>query len=54
MQYSSRIFERQQIEGVDLLVPELFSPANASQTMPLRDFTERRLFGIYGSAELGL
>ncbi|MFS4454985.1 SusC/RagA family TonB-linked outer membrane protein [Maribacter sp. 2304DJ31-5] len=53
MQYNARIFERQQIEGVQLLVPELFSPANASQTIPERDFTERRLFGIYGSAELG-
>lgn len=53
MQYNTRIFERQQIQGVNLLVPELFSPANASQTIPIRDFTERRLFGIYGSAELG-
>ncbi|WP_373073415.1 SusC/RagA family TonB-linked outer membrane protein [Zeaxanthinibacter enoshimensis] len=52
MQYNSRIFERQQIQGVDLLIPELFSPANAAQTIPVRDFAESRLFGIYGSAEL--
>ncbi|WP_343487869.1 SusC/RagA family TonB-linked outer membrane protein [Allomuricauda sp. d1] len=53
MQYNARIFERQQIEGVDLLIPELFSPANAAQVIPVRDFSEARLFGIYGSAELG-
>ncbi|MCX2720691.1 SusC/RagA family TonB-linked outer membrane protein [Lentiprolixibacter aurantiacus] len=53
MQYNARIFERQQITGVNLLIPELFSPANAEQAIPVRDFTEARLFGIYGSAEFG-
>ena len=53
MQYNARIFERQQIEGRDLLIPELFSPANAAQTIPIRDFSESRLFGIYGAAEFG-
>lgn len=53
VQYNQRIFERQQIQGVNLLIPELFSPANAAQTIGIRDFTESRLFGIYGSAEIG-
>jgi len=53
MQYNSRIFERQRIQGVDLLIPELFSPANAAQAIPARDYSERTLFGIYASAEVG-
>lgn len=52
-QYNQRIFERQQVQGVNLLIPELFSPANAAQTIPVRDYSESRLFGIYGSAEIG-
>ena len=53
MQYNQRIFERQRIQGVDLLIPELFSPANVAQTVPFRDYLESRLFGLYSSAELG-
>jgi TonB-linked SusC/RagA family outer membrane protein len=52
-QYNSRIFERQEILGTDLLIPELFSPANAAQTIAVRDFAESRLVGLYGSAEFG-
>ncbi len=52
-QYNSRVFERQRIEGRSLLIPELFSPANAAQTIPLRDFSESRLVGLYSSAEFG-
>ncbi len=52
MQFNSRTFERQRIQGVDLLIPELFSPANAAQSIPARDFTERTLFGVYASAEV--
>jgi TonB-linked SusC/RagA family outer membrane protein len=51
-QYNSRVFERQQIQGVQLSVPELFSPGNALQTIAGRDFAESRLIGLYGSAEL--
>jgi len=52
-QYNSRLVERQRIQGVDLLIPELFSPANAAQTIATRDFSESRLVGLYGSAEFG-
>ncbi|WP_242202445.1 SusC/RagA family TonB-linked outer membrane protein [Aestuariivivens insulae] len=52
-QYNSRLVERQRIQGVDLLIPELFSPANAAQTIATRDFTESRLVGLYSSAEFG-
>lgn len=52
-QYNERTFQRQRIRGVDLLIPELFSPANAAQAIPERDFSKRSLFGIYGSAEVG-
>lgn len=52
-QYNSRLFERQRIRGVSLLIPELFSPANAAQTIATRDFSEARLIGLYGSAEVG-
>lgn len=52
VQYNSRQFERQYIEGVNLLIPELFSPANAAQVIANRDFAESRVIGLYGSAEL--
>ncbi|WP_103070505.1 SusC/RagA family TonB-linked outer membrane protein [Aquimarina sediminis] len=52
-QYNSRLFRRQQIQGVDLVIAELFSPANAAQVVATRQFTESRLAGLYGSAELG-
>ncbi|MGB5481431.1 MAG: SusC/RagA family TonB-linked outer membrane protein [Eudoraea sp.] len=52
MQYNSRTFERQRIQGVDLLIPELFSPGNAAQVIAERDYSQRTLFGIYGSAEI--
>ena len=51
-QYNGRIFERQQITGVGLLIPELFSPANAEQTIPVRDFSEARLIGAYTTVDL--
>jgi len=52
-QYNSRLFERQRIRGIDLLIPELFSPGNAAQTIAERDFAERRIVGLYGQAEFG-
>ena len=52
-QYNARLVERQRIRGVGLLIPELFSPANAAQTIATRDFSESRLVGLYGSAEIG-
>ncbi len=52
VQYNGRLFERQRIRGVDLLIPELFSPANAAQTIPIRGFAEARLFGAYSTLDL--
>ena len=52
IQYNGRLFERQQIQGIDLLIPELFSPANAAQTIPIRDFSEARLFGAYTTLDI--
>jgi TonB-linked SusC/RagA family outer membrane protein len=51
-QFNERMFQRQRIQGTALLIPELFSPANAEQTVAIRDFAQQRLFGAYGSAEL--
>lgn len=52
IQYNGRLFERQRIRGVSLLIPELFSPANAEQTIPVRGFSEARLFGAYSTLDL--
>jgi TonB-linked SusC/RagA family outer membrane protein len=51
-QYNSRLFERQQIFGNNLLIPELFSPGNVEQTIGERDFAESRVFGFYTNIEL--
>ncbi|GGZ79201.1 SusC/RagA family TonB-linked outer membrane protein [Algibacter mikhailovii] len=51
-QYNQRIFQRQTITGVNLLIPELFSPSNAAQVIAERDYAESRVIGLYGSAEL--
>jgi TonB-linked SusC/RagA family outer membrane protein len=53
LQYNARIFESQSINGVNLLIPELFSPGNAEQVIAGRDFAESRLFGVYGAAQFG-
>jgi TonB-linked SusC/RagA family outer membrane protein len=50
-QFNDRLVERQRIQGTALLIPELFSPANAEQTVAIRDFSQQRLMGAYGSAE---
>ncbi|MDH5607922.1 MAG: TonB-dependent receptor, partial [Cyclobacteriaceae bacterium] len=50
-QYNDRQYQRQEIQGTSLLIPELFSPANAEQTVAIRDFSQRRLMGLYGQAE---
>ncbi|MEO1218268.1 MAG: SusC/RagA family TonB-linked outer membrane protein [Bacteroidota bacterium] len=50
--YNSRKREDEGFFGSNLLVPELFAPGNTEQTVPARFFSERRLFGAYGSADL--
>lgn len=51
-QYNKRTFEREGLTANNLLIPELFSPGNAEQTVPTRDFSEQILMGAYGQAEL--
>ncbi|WP_235296490.1 SusC/RagA family TonB-linked outer membrane protein [Portibacter marinus] len=38
--------------GVNLLIPELFAPGNTEQTIPARFFSNRTLFGAYGSVDM--
>jgi len=51
-QYNKRTFEREGLTANNLLIPELFSPGNAEQTVPTRDFSEQILMGAYSQAEL--
>ena len=50
--YNSRKRQDEGFFGSNLLVPELFAPGNTEQTVPARFFSERRLFGLYGSADI--
>ncbi|MTI41642.1 SusC/RagA family TonB-linked outer membrane protein [Fulvivirga lutimaris] len=52
-QFNRRIFERESINGTSLLIPELFAPGNTEQVVASRGFSEQKLFGLYGQAELG-
>lgn len=49
--YNSRKRSDEGFFGSNLLVPELFAPGNTEQTVPARFFSERRLFGLFGSAD---
>ncbi len=49
--YNKREFEREGLTATSLLVPELFAPGNAEQTVPNRAFSEQVLFGAYGSLD---
>jgi len=51
-QYNKRIFERETLTANNLLIPQLFSPGNAEQTVPTRGFSEQILMGAYSQAEL--
>lgn len=50
--YNSRVLERSTVLAQELSVDQLFSFGNANVTNPSNDFTERRLFGIYGDVTL--
>ncbi len=50
--FNRRIFERDIILATDLSIPELFAPTNALVSNPDRDFSEQKLFGVYGEAVL--
>lgn len=50
--YNRREFSREGLASNDLLVAELFSPGNAANNVPSRDFSEHILFGAYSSVDL--
>lgn len=47
--YNNRVFEREELFAQDQSVPELFAPSNSLSTVPSRDFSQRKLYGIYGN-----
>ncbi|MEN0004554.1 MAG: SusC/RagA family TonB-linked outer membrane protein [Bacteroidota bacterium] len=50
--YNQRVFERFTNTGTQLFVEELFSTGNVDVNAPFNDFTERRLFGVFGDITL--
>ena len=50
--YNTRVFERLQNFAQNLIVDELFSPNNAEVNNVSNDFSERRLFGVFGDLTL--
>jgi len=50
--FNRRVFELDRIDGEDFVVPELFVPSNTLTSASDRDFTEQKLFGVYGQAVL--
>ncbi|MCI5082621.1 MAG: SusC/RagA family TonB-linked outer membrane protein [Saprospiraceae bacterium] len=50
--YNNRVLERFTNFAQQLTVEELFSVGNVSVNSPINDFTERRLFGVYGDITL--
>lgn len=51
IQYNERIFEQETNFAQDLVIAGLFQTANAANNSPDRDFTEVRLYGVFGEAE---
>lgn len=51
IQYNERIFEREENFAQDLVIAGLFQTSNAAVNTPDRDFTEVRLYGVFGEAE---
>jgi len=50
--WNNRKVQFEGLTGRSLQITGLFDPANAEQTIPARDFTERVLFGAYASADI--
>ncbi len=48
--YNRRVFELDRIDGEDFVVPEIFAPGNTLTSASDRDYTEQKLFGVYGQA----
>ncbi|GAB4511223.1 MAG: SusC/RagA family TonB-linked outer membrane protein [Allomuricauda sp.] len=47
-QWNERVFERFTNNALDLTVPELFDPGNADVNNVSKNFSERRIFGVFG------
>jgi TonB-linked SusC/RagA family outer membrane protein len=50
--YNTRVFERFTNTATQLTVEELFSTGNVDVNAPVNDFSERRLFGVFGDVTL--
>jgi TonB-linked SusC/RagA family outer membrane protein len=50
--YNNRVFERLTNESTNLFVDDLYSTGNAEVNAVENDFSERRLFGVYGDLTL--
>jgi len=50
--YNNRTRSDEGYTGTNLLIPELFAPGNSRQNIPARFFSERVLFGAFGSADI--
>jgi len=50
--FNRRTISRENVEGRDLLIPELFDPGNAELTIPGRDFSDRIVMGLYTSIDV--
>lgn len=48
VQWNERVFERIGNNALDLTVPELFDPGNADVNNVIKDFSKRRIFGVFG------
>ncbi len=52
VQWNERVFERFSNTGTNLTVPNLFSPGNAEDNVPTKDFRRRRIFGVFADVSL--
>ena len=50
--YNTRVFERLTNNATNLFVDDLYSTGNAEVNAVVNDFSERRLFGLYGDVTL--
>jgi TonB-linked SusC/RagA family outer membrane protein len=51
-QWNERVFERTGNNATVLTVPGLYSPGNAGNNAPFKDFSERRIHGVFGDITL--
>ncbi len=51
-QWSQRVIDRIGNNAINLVVPELLSPGNAENNTPFKDFSDRRIHGVFGDITL--